>query len=310
MASQPPVISVVIPHLNQPEGLDACLASLACQTIDHEMFEVIVVDNGSVVAPDLVAARYRRTRVLREPTPGPGPARNLGVRAATGDMVAFIDADCRADPQWLAVAYRSLCSQPAGTILGGDVRIWREHDRGMTAIEAYESVFAYLQKRYIEQHGFSGTGNLAMRRGDFDRVGPFAGIEFAEDIQWGQKARAAGCRFLYVPDMIIFHPARKSLRELCVKWDRHLQHYVNEARSRRGWQLRWLGRAAAVLISPLADWLKAFSSRRIHGLSARLKAVLVLIAIRSYRAWRMVMLLGEPKAVTWNRDTKKMPAAE
>src|SRR5215468_6248554 len=251
MTSKPIAISVVIPHLNQAENLKKCLASLAGQALDPDLFEIVVVDNGSVTAPEEVVAQYPRARLLRESSPGPGPARNLGVRAASADMIAFIDADCIAHPQWLSAVIQTLNAQPSGTILGGDVMIWREEGQGMTALEAYESVFAYLQKRYIEQHGFSGTGNLAMRRTDFDKVGPFAGIQFAEDIQWGQRARAAGCTFLYVPDMIIFHPARKSMRELCVKWDRHLQHYVNEARTRPGWRLRWFARSAAVLISPL-----------------------------------------------------------
>ena len=303
MTSNPLAISVVIPHLNQADSLEKCLDSLARQTLDPARFEIIVVDNGSASPPSEVVERHPRTRLLRELTPGPGPARNLGVRSAAGEMIAFIDADCRADPEWLSVVLRALNSHPPGTILGGDVRIWREENTGMTALEAYESVFAYLQKRYIEQHGFSGTGNLAMRRTDFDKVGSFAGIQFAEDIQWGQRARAAGCTFLYVPDMIIFHPARKTMRELFVKWDRHLQHYVNEARTRPGWRLRWFARSAAVLISPLVDCAKVFTSRRIHGMSARLKALLVLVVIRSYRAWRMVTLLGKRGGVTWNRET-------
>ena len=83
----------------------------------------------------------------------------------------------------------------------------------ITALEAYESVFAYRFKLYIEEHGFSGTGNLVVRRADFKTIGPFRGIEVAEDIDWGQRARAAGYTFVYVPEMIVFHPARESIQE-------------------------------------------------------------------------------------------------
>ena len=69
--------------------------------------------------------------------------------------------------------------------LGGDVRIWRSDGRKFGAIEAYESVFAYRFKMYIEKQGYSGTGNLAVRRADFARVGPFRGLEVAEDVEWG-----------------------------------------------------------------------------------------------------------------------------
>src|SRR5258708_565580 len=186
------MISVIIPHLNQPDGLEACLRSLEAQSLDRSLFEIVVVDNGSAVAPHEVVARYPSARLLRESQPGPGPARNTGTRSATGDVFAFIDADCRAHPDWLRTALQVLHSLPSRTILGGDVRIWRNKDGEFTAIEAYESVFAYRFKLYIEQHGFSGTGNLVMFREDFETIGPFAGIDVAEDMEWGQRACSAG----------------------------------------------------------------------------------------------------------------------
>ena len=190
---------------------------------------------------------------------------------------------------------------PERTILGGDVQIWRESNAAMTALEAYESVFAYRFKLYIEQHGFSGTGNLVVRHSDFDKIGPFRGIEIAEDIDWGQRARAAGFTFCYVPEMIVFHPARKSLRELFVKWDRHIQHAVNTGGKNAIWRARWVVRAFAVLISPVFDWTKVIASDRIHGVTARIKAIFVLVAIRAYRAYKMISLLLFNKGVVWNR---------
>ncbi len=303
MSPNTPQISVVIPHLNQPDSLELCLASLDCQALEPSSFEVIVVDNGSASPPREVIARHR-ARLLAEPTPGPGPARNLGIRNAAADIVAFIDADCRAHPAWLRVALQQLNLAPKATVLGGDVRIWHESERSFTAVEAYESVFAYLFKRYIEQHGYSGTGNLVMRRADFDRVGPFAGIGLAEDIDWGRRARAAGLTFKYVPEMIVFHPPRRSIGELCIKWDRHLRHYINMARGTPLWRLRWSLRALAILISPAADGFKVFTSDRVHGVPARLKALAVLVTIRSYRAWKMIVLLWSRNEVMWNCEVE------
>ena len=59
-------------------------------------------------------------------------------------------------------------------------------------MEAFESVYAYLQKKYIEEDGFSGTGNLVVSRMDFRTVGPFKGIQVPEDMDWGRRALAAG----------------------------------------------------------------------------------------------------------------------
>ncbi len=258
-----PLFTVIIPHLNQRSELEACLVSLEAQRLERACFEIIVVDNGSVSPPYDVVARHSGARLLSEPQPGPGPARNAGVKEASGEFLAFIDADCRAHPDWLLSALRTFRSYADRTILGGDVRIWREN-RKYTAIEAYEGVFAYRFKLYIEQHGFSGTGNLVVRRTDFHKVGPFAGIHVAEDMDWGRRALSAGLQFRYVPEMIVFHPARRSLQELCVKWDRQLQHYLNMAQGKPGWKLRWTARALAVLGSPVIDFTKVIASDRIE----------------------------------------------
>jgi glycosyltransferase involved in cell wall biosynthesis len=301
MISKGTLISVVIPHLNQPAALEACLSSLDAQSLARCFFEIIVVDNGSVPIPEDIVANHAGTRLLCELQPGPGPARNLGVRSATGDIIAFIDADCRAHRDWLRNALQTIRSLPEGTILGGDVRIWRDRLNTSSAIEAYEGVFGYRFKLFIERHGYCGTGNLVVRRTDYDKAGAFAGIDIAEDVEWGQRARSAGLTFRYVPEMIVFHPARRSLQELCVKWDRHTQHNLNMARGKRGWKIRWITRALAVLASPVVDSLKALGSDRIQGVSTRLKAISVLFAIRAYRARRMLALLSASEVVEWNR---------
>jgi glycosyltransferase involved in cell wall biosynthesis len=296
------MISVIIPHLNQPDGLEACLRSLQAQGLDRHLFEIIVVDNGSAVAPQDVVARYPGTRLLREAQPGPGPARNTGARSATGDVFAFIDADCRAHPDWLRTVRQTLLSSPAGTILGGDVRIWRADPTRFTAIEAYEGVFGFRNKLYVTRHGYSITANLAVRRADLERIGPFAGIQFAEDMQWGQLALNAECRFRYVPEMIVFHPARRSLQELYAKWDRQIQHYLNMAQDKPAWRFRWIARALLILGSPIVDSATVFNSDRIQGTSARLKAIMVLCKIRAHRGVKMLSLLYTGKSIVWNRD--------
>lgn len=297
------MISVIIPHLNQPGELEACLESLDAQRLPRSLFEVIVVDNGSTAPPREVVARHAGVRLLHESRPGPGPARNTGARSASGEVFAFIDADCRAHPDWLNTALQTLHSSRRGTILGGDVRIWRDEDEALTAIAAYESVFAYRFKLYIEQHGFSGTGNLVTFRSDFETIGPFAGIDVAEDMEWGRRACSAGFRFRYVPEMIVFHPARRSLEELYAKWDRQIQHYLNMAQDRPAWRFRWIARALLILGSPVFDTAKVFNSDRIQGMPARLNAIAILCKIRAHRAFKMLSLLHTGKSIAWNRDS-------
>lgn len=295
------MISVIIPHLNQPDALDACLCSLEAQTLSRRLFEVVVVDNGSATPPTDIVARHPDVRMLHEPELGPGPARNAGVTATTGEMLAFIDADCRAHPDWLNSIVQWSRQSPPGTILGGDVRIWTAKNESLHAIAAYETVFAYRFKLYIERHGYSGTGNMAVFRRDFDRVGPFAGIDVAEDMEWGRRALRAGFRFRYIPEMIVFHPARNSLRELYAKWDRQIAHYRNMAEGKPVWQLRWIAQALLVLASPAPGAVTVLTSDRLHSSSDRIKAIAVLCAVRAHRAMTMLSHLGGRREMGWNR---------
>ncbi|PPQ28371.1 glycosyl transferase [Rhodoblastus sphagnicola] len=294
-------ISVIIPHLNQPDALDACLSSLEAQSLDRDLFEIVVVDNGSSAPPADVISRHPGVRLLEEKRPGPGPARNTGVAGALGHILAFIDADCRAHPDWLASISSTLASSPPGVVLGGDVRIWRPNANRPRAIEAYESVFGYRSQLYIEKHGYAGTLNLAMHREDFDRVGPFAGIEIAEDMDWGKRACAANVQFRYVAEMVVFHPARASMTELYAKWDRHIAHYRRMAESDPAWRVRWFVRALLVLASPLAGALTVMTSDRIEGLRERRQAIAVMGAVRWHRALTMLSLLRREPRVAWNR---------
>ena len=119
-------------------------------------------------------------------------------------------------------------SNPATLVIGGDVRIAYEKPDVLTALEAYENVFAYQQQNYIEKKGFTGTGNMALRPSVLKTVGPFRGLEVAEDRDWGRRAQALNIKTRYVPGMIVRHPARKTFTELKVKWDRHMSHDFEE----------------------------------------------------------------------------------
>ena len=95
------LISIIIPHFNQPSYLARGLSALTAQK-DDAACEILVVDNNSAIIPTEIVAAFSDVQLLSETTAGPGPARNTGVSAASGDILAFIDADCLAQPGWLA----------------------------------------------------------------------------------------------------------------------------------------------------------------------------------------------------------------
>lgn len=296
-------ISVIIPHLNQPEDLARCLASLHEQTGDFDCCEIIVVDNGSRQMPTEVCGVWEDVILMQETEPGPGPARNLGVHHAVGEVFAFIDADCTAHPEWLSAITRAMVQ--GHQILGGDVRIPRRDDAKTTMIEAYESIYAYRMKQYIEKQGFSGTGNLAVQRNVMESVGPFGGLNIAEDRDWGRRATQKKFNTIYIEEMIIYHPARRNFQELAVKWDRQISHDHAEVNS-IGDQLKWLTKAGLLVASSLGEIMRILSSDRVSGASERWLAFKCVVLIRFHRAYRMLSILfgqdGKSFSNSWNRD--------
>jgi glycosyltransferase involved in cell wall biosynthesis len=298
----PLTLSVVIPHLNDPAALACCLAALADGT--RQADEIIVVDNGSAQLPEAVCAAYPAVRLLVERTPGPGPARNAGAAASSGDVLAFTDSDCLPGSGWLAAVEKAF-ADPELCIAGGDVRVAVANPARLGMIEAYESVFGYQVERYIRNMGFTITCNLAMRSAALTAVGPFGGLAVAEDRDWGQRATAMGYRILYLPEMAVFHPARRDFSQLARKWDRHIGHDFAQALDRPGGRLRFLAKTLVMAPSALADLPHVLTSDRIKGLPNRAAAFAGLARIRAYRTRKMAWLLagGDPARLVgaWNR---------
>jgi GT2 family glycosyltransferase len=300
-----PAISVVIAHLNQPGLLHRLLHSIYDQDFAMDTVEVIVVDNGSRELPFAVLADFPGVRIEREAAPGPGHARNRGVAVARAPLIVFTDADCTVARDWLAVIAARFDADPALGILGGDIRLYTAEPGRPTMAEAFECVYAYNQRRYIEREGFSVTANLAVRRGVFEAVGPFAGIAVAEDMDWGQRATRMGQPVAYEPSMVVHHPARRSMAELCAKWDRNTRHHFEVRATGPGGRTKWALSALAMAVSAPAEIPRILATDRVAGARGRAQAFLGLAGIRLYRAWRMVATLAAPATRTpgagWNR---------
>ncbi len=301
--AEPPRASVVIPHLNTPELLVKCLQAVAGQRLDHGWFEIIVVDNGSRVPLDVIAASWPGVRFLVEREPGPGPARNLGVAHARAPVLAFVDADIRVAPDWLLRGVRAVEKRPDRPV-GGDVRIDFVDPAHPTGLEAFEAVFSFRQKMYIRKRGFSGTGNLMVDRDLWHKVGPFGPIGTAEDSDWGLRARALGHPTRYLPRMIVFHPARQSLDELKARWRRMIGHNWHLHRQAGRPVLLWQLRAWAVLASGLVHIPKLLLATRVPTLGGRLRGVGVLLQTRWFRFAEMRRIVHDGDAASvmqWNR---------
>ena len=84
---------------NAERTMEACLASL--EVLNYPDYEVIVVNDGSRDRTLEIAESYSYCRIISQPNRGLSVARNVGAEAATGEIVAYTDSDCVADPDWL-----------------------------------------------------------------------------------------------------------------------------------------------------------------------------------------------------------------
>lgn len=275
-----PEFSVIIPHLNDPAGLDRCITALEVQTIGRDRFEIIVADNGSAIGLTALAAQFgKRALIIDAPVKGAGPARNAGVAQASGTIFAFIDADCIASPDWLREGAAAL---ETCDFAGGRVDVLVDHSGPLTGAEAFERVFAFDFKSYAKDKGFVGSGNLFCRADTFTKVGPFGNL-FSEDVEWCHRATALGFRLGYHDAAAIGHPARADWTQLLAKWRRINRETYLLYRTRPLGRLRWLLRNWLMPLSILAHIPKIIRSPALQSWQDRVRAIGTLARLRMWR---------------------------
>mgnify|MGYP002784079077 CR=1 FL=1 len=280
--------SVIVPHYNQPALLAFCLESLERQTIARARYEIIVADNRTPGGVEAIRARFPRVIFTTAEERGAAPARNAGLAVARGALIAFTDADCIAAPDWLETGIDAL---GAADLCGGRILVTAADEARLSPVEAFERVFAFRQRDYVEKKRFAATANLFARRTAADAIGPFTN-GLSEDLDWCRRAVALGFRLAFNDRSIVSHPARRDWSELVRKWDRIiLERWNGFSRASVRGRALWLLLAAATALSAAPHLLRVAFSPELVRLRDRAAAAGVLARIRVWRAARMTALL-------------------
>ena len=211
-------VSVIIPVLNNFEGLSKTLVALDNQTYPQELYEVIVVDNGSKESLAELISQFQQVIITRENRPGSYAARNRGIAIAKGEILAFTDSDCIPNSNWLANGVKSLLSEPNCGLVAGKINFFYQNPQKPTAVELYDSLSFMDQKKYIQQHQYGVTANLFTRQTVFDRVGTFnTNLKSGGDKEWGKRVFQHGYFQVYAENACVEHPARSSFQEISKK---------------------------------------------------------------------------------------------
>jgi glycosyltransferase involved in cell wall biosynthesis len=189
-------ISVIVCAYNESRYLPACLHSLLAQTRPPD--ELIVVNNASTDDTAGVASGISGVRVVDEPRKGLVVARETGRCASSGDILAYVDADCRTPIQWLERIERRFAAAPGLVAVTGPYRFYDWDLIGRALIRGYDYLVAPPTHALVHYGLGAGAilygGNFAVRRSALDRIGGFdQSIEFhGEDTNLGRRLTPIG----------------------------------------------------------------------------------------------------------------------
>lgn len=205
-----PRVSVVVASYNAARTLRDCLESLL--HLDYPNYEVLVIDDGSIDETPEITVQYPQIRTLRlRENLGLSHARNLGIRAATGSIIAFTDADCRADPEWLRFLVADLAGSPFAGI-GGSNLLPPDDPPIAAAVFAAPGGPAHVLLDERRAEHLPGC-NMAFWKWALEAVGGFDPVfhQAGDDVDLCWRLQRRGWTLGFSPSALVWHHRRSSL---------------------------------------------------------------------------------------------------
>ncbi len=228
-----PLVSVVIPIYNGEKDLPDLLECLRQQTYPSKQVEYLLVDNNSsdrtreiLEAAAASTAKNQSSAIKLYPLnqnqiQSSYAARNTGIQAAKGQIIAFTDADCRPKPDWLTNLIQPFTAETVGIVAGEIVAL-----SGKTIWEKYADLQETLSQKHTLANSFcpyGQTANLAIRRSIFTEIGlfrPYLTTGGDADICW-RILKETNWQIKFAPLALVEHRHRSTLRQLKSQWRRY-----------------------------------------------------------------------------------------
>lgn len=214
------LITVIVPVFNHWDIVPSLMERIDRQSLDKKKFELLVVDNAS----DIIMNKFTWpvwARLMTCTTPGSYAARNTAIRSARGKLLAFTDADCLPDSDWLenGLEYFNRYHSEKRIFAGG-IKVLPQNFKHMTRSEVFDVVMGLPQERYVKR-GYGVTANLMIPANAFEEVGLFDESRFSGgDAEFCRRALSNGWKLEYCPLASVVHPARREWKELKTKQQR------------------------------------------------------------------------------------------
>jgi GT2 family glycosyltransferase len=194
-----PLVSFVVPVRNGVLHLERCLKSILANDYPRNLIEIVVVDNESTDGSAGVARGYGAI-VIKSTGDSVAAHRNRGARAALGSLIAFADSDHEIDPNWITTAVDVL-SDPAVAATGS---AYLPQPSANWVQQQYDGMRSRPVRR--EDVSWLGSGNFAVKRAVFERVGGYdQSLTACEDVDLCNRLRLAGHRIVADPNLRSIH---------------------------------------------------------------------------------------------------------
>ncbi|NJL82562.1 MAG: glycosyltransferase [Chloroflexaceae bacterium] len=225
-----PQVSVIVPIYNGEADVPALIGCLRRQTYPQNRVEYLLVDNNSQdgtlellkAAAQTAQEKGENWQALSEnQIQSSYAARNCGIKASQGEILAFTDADCRPEPQWLEELIKPFSDRQIGIVVGELMAF-----PGTSLLERYAALTEVMSQRFLLEHPFcpyGQTANLAIRRSALGQVGlfrPYLTTGGDADICW-RIQRETHWQLTSAPQAVIAHRHRANFPEFRSQWRRY-----------------------------------------------------------------------------------------
>jgi len=203
-----PQLSVIIASYNAERTITACLKSLRNQSTDKS-FETIVVDSSTDSTAKIVEERFPEVNLYRfSERKFCGDARNFGISVANGEIIAFIDADCRADKDWVGEILRA--HQSPDLAIGGAIA-----NGNPDSYVGWAAYFCEYSQWMPNMHSKPMTdiagANMSYKRVVFEKYGGFIEGTYCSDTDFHWRLAENGHRLRLVASILIYHSSIDNL---------------------------------------------------------------------------------------------------
>jgi len=237
-----PLISIIIAVKNGEKTIRKCLNSIFA--LNYQNFEVIIVNDGSTDTTREVIGSFKIRKygnkeaglnIIDTPGLGPSEARNLGVKQAKGEYVAFTDGDCIVNHSWLVellkgfeIEHNQSFVLSQGAVIagvGGSQLIPDDDSEFGKAMGSFMATIGFvtdyikprytgISRTYIKTTGHNPSCNVMYKKEIFDKIGGFLkGMWPGEDVEFDYRIKKAGFALLYNPAAIVCHYRADSLKK-------------------------------------------------------------------------------------------------